>query len=186
MDQSELIEPLWSMVLLNHIVGGDTLVTRESGECRIILDNGRKILMEHEATGCTQILVKVLPEARCAMANAAKSHIEVSHRLIEPNLQAAEAYSPTHHSQHPWVFQGRRDPGCPHGRACRGRCVAQAAQEHSSQGQPKGEDSSGQNTHSCSSRPRHGTRGQGGSRGVGRSRSGGKGDSRGVAAASRA
>jgi hypothetical protein len=66
MDKSELIEPLWSMVILNNIVGGDTLVTRESGECRILLDNGRKILMEHEATGCTRILVKVLPEASCA------------------------------------------------------------------------------------------------------------------------
>ena len=50
MDQSELIEPLWSVALLNHIVGGDTLATRESGECRIILDDGRKILMEHEMT----------------------------------------------------------------------------------------------------------------------------------------
>ena len=71
------------MVILNHIVRGDTLVTRESGECRIILDNGRKILMEHEATGCTRILVKVLPEARCAMANAAKSHTGVPHRLSQ-------------------------------------------------------------------------------------------------------
>ena len=83
MDQSELIEPLWSMVILNNIVGGDTLVTRESGGCIIILDNGRKILMEHEATGCTRILVRVLPEAGCAKAYAAKSHTEVSHRLSQ-------------------------------------------------------------------------------------------------------
>jgi hypothetical protein len=39
--------------------------------------------MEHEATGCTRILVRVLPEAGCAKAYAAKSHTEVSHRLSQ-------------------------------------------------------------------------------------------------------
>ena len=46
-------------------------------------DNGRKILMEHEATRCTRILVRVLPETSCAKAYAAKSHTEVSHRLSQ-------------------------------------------------------------------------------------------------------